>query len=145
MIIIFFLILDISLLALSVYFAIKTKWLLLVITVFGLLLSLRVTAFFMLTYSAWRRSNIFWRLVRKKPEEFLNVFRERPNIWKVFDSELSKKIFDKLHRDNPDDKWIGPFLLRIPATKKYVYIYGKDELYQQEQEQMIRIITKSKI
>jgi hypothetical protein len=143
MIIIFFLILDISLLVLSVYFAIKTKWLLLVITVVCFFLLLRVTTLFMLTYSYWIISTRFWKFARKKPEEFINFFRARENIWKVFDSELSKNIFDKLYKDNPDDKWVGPFVLRIPATKKFVYIYGRDGLYQQEQEQMVRIINKS--
>ncbi len=104
-----------------------------------------MTTFFIQTYSDWRRSKMFWRFVRKKPEEFLNVFRAREHIWKVFDNELYKKIFDELEKNNKKNEWIGPFMLNVPNTKKIVYVYGKNGLYQKDQEETIRILTKTKI
>ena len=143
--ILIFLIADISLLVLSIYFVIKLNWLFLLLSIVGLLLSLSLTGVFLFSYSTWRRSVTFWKFARKKPEEFLNLFRARESIWKVFDSELSKKIFDTLEKSKNNNEWIGPFMLKIPKTKKIVYIYGKDGLYQKEQDEMIRILTNPKI
>jgi len=139
-IILLFLIVDISLLILSIYFIVKLKWLFSVFIIIGLCLFVRWTLSFLSNYSSWVRAHKFWRLVRKNPEKFIGVFRERDNAWKVLDSEIAKKIFDKLEKGND---WVGSFILRIPSTGKIVYIYGKDGFYQEEQERILNLIVKN--
>ncbi len=79
-------------------------------------------------------------MVKKQPEEFYDVFKERDNIWQILESESAKMIFDKLEKNK--DEWIGPFILHRPSTGKNIYIYGKDGLYQEEQDKIIRAINK---
>jgi ABC-type multidrug transport system fused ATPase/permease subunit len=139
-IILLFLIIDILLIVLSIYFVVKLKWLFSIFTIIGLYFFVRWTILFLFNYSHWARAHKFWRLVRKNPEKFIGVFRERNNTWKVIDSEIAKKIFDKLEKG---DGWVGSFMLRIPSTGKIVFIYGKDGLYQEEQEKILNLIAKN--
>lgn len=84
----------------------------------------------------------FWKLVGHYPEKAYKYFKDHPETWIVLDSNQIKNVYQYLRDKHIEhrDKYIGPYRLYVPSIGNIVYIYGKKDSYEQEQDQLISLL-----
>lgn len=86
----------------------------------------------------------FWKLVGHNPEEAYRYFKNHSDIWMVVDIDQIKDINKYLRDKHPEyqEKWIGPYRLYVPSLGNVVQVFGRRELYEQEQDKLIEKFTR---
>lgn len=85
----------------------------------------------------------FWKLIGHNPEEAYRYFKNNPDAWMVIDMKHIKNINSYLRNKDPEykKKWVGPYKLYVPSIDVAVQIYGKRDVYEQEQDKLLSLLA----